>query len=277
MRQPASTRSASSPARPSCRRAGAGWRSCPGRGSGGDAVEVGQQGRPVGVVEDRPRVVAVVPGGGGEHDASGAGGDEAASARSTPGSGSWPGSCSTTGTNPPTASGRARRRARASSAGRRAGSRRGRTRWRPGRRSRISPSTVAGSSWWPQPGTSQTPQEIGAPAMRSARGGVWCSLVRLPGSRPGRPGGLRAGTARTPRRPEGRQGVVDRAGLGLPARDLDRTRSARRVGGRKRSMKAVCAGRPGSRRRPRRTAAAAGRRARRRRVPFEPSTSRRTS
>ena len=65
-------------------------------------------------------------------------------------------------------------------------------------RSLISDSTVSTSYCQPQPGTSHTPHEMGAPAMRCSRG----RMVVLTGSRspPGARRAPRDGTARTPRR-----------------------------------------------------------------------------
>ena len=158
--------------RPSCRRAGAGSRVSPRpRGGVGDPVEVGEQRRPAGVVEDRarrrtpPRPVAAA-----STTVRGAGRDERRPcARSTSGSGSWPGSCRTTGTNCADRLAARTRRARAPcSAGRRAGTRPGRT------RSPRSPSSAIWRSTrlrvelaTPARAPRTRPRRSGAPAMRS--------------------------------------------------------------------------------------------------------------
>ena len=141
-------------------------------GLGGEPVEVGRAAVASRVVERRALVVAVEPGRGGQHQRAGAGRDEARPGRGRPrAAGSWPASCSTTGTKPPTArepvrgeGRRLRRRAVGQEAVRaelgRADARRRPSRRAPGRRRAGSPS----------PGTSQTPQEIGAPAIRSQSG-----------------------------------------------------------------------------------------------------------
>ncbi len=86
---------------------------------------------------------------------------------STPGSGSWPGSCRTATWKPPTAprpcSASWATRAFASASRKPGGPNSVATRPRPC----ISVSTRSGVSWKPQPGTSQRPHEIGAPATRS--------------------------------------------------------------------------------------------------------------
>ena len=75
--------------------------------------------------------------------------------------------------------GRGGRAARGSPAARRADSRSGRAPWRAARAPAISANTRSGGSIRPQPGTSHTPHEMGAPASpgasrapRSDRGGV---------------------------------------------------------------------------------------------------------
>src|SRR5690606_26382251 len=77
----------------------------------------------------------------------------------------------TTGTNAPTAASPASASTRARSAGASGSQPCGPNSVATRPTSRISRSTRSGSSWWPQPGTSQTPQLIGAPAtlMRGPR------------------------------------------------------------------------------------------------------------
>src|SRR6187402_797912 len=89
---------------------------------------------------------------------------------STVGRGSDCGSCSTTGTNWPTEA-----RPWAASVAALASGASGRKPSGPNSvaampTSRIWVSTTSGSSWWPQPGTSHTPHEMGAPATRWASG-----------------------------------------------------------------------------------------------------------
>ena len=128
------------------------------------------------VVELRAVVVALRPGGGGEDDGGGTGCDEAVhrGARRS-GRGSWPGSCRTT---------------RDELADRRqpvAAQRRGLVLGGVGQEpvgaelgggqaelAHLGEHRRPAASWWPQPGTSQTPQEMGAPAMRSARASDGC-------------------------------------------------------------------------------------------------------
>lgn len=91
------------------------------------------------------------------------------SAAATAGDGSYDGSCSTTGTNPPTARRPTSARVFAFSAGSSGRNPSGPNSVAARPTSRISASTVCGSYCQPHPGTSHTPQEIGAPAIRCTK------------------------------------------------------------------------------------------------------------
>ena len=148
-----------------------------------DPVEVGQQRRPLGVVEHRALVVALRAGGGGDDDRGRLRGDERVHGLHDLRQGVERGVVE----HRPERTGR-RRAARPRRGwrpwprGRREGTRPGRTRWPPGRPHASAPRTRAGSSWWPQPGTSHTPHEMGAPATRSRSGVgvvVWAHALVL--------------------------------------------------------------------------------------------------
>ena len=105
--------------------------------------------------------------------------------------------------------------------GRRAGTRRGRTPLRRGRSRHLGQHGL-GASWWPQPGTSQTPQEIGAPAI----------AIRSSGDDPCQPpsSDLVRSTVRPSRRESSQASAIRNAwrasatvhGDGIaPARDVD--------------------------------------------------------
>ena len=148
-----------------------------------DPVEVGQQRRPLGVVEHRALVVALRAGGGGDDDRGRLRGGERLHGRTTSGRGSDAGSCSTTGTNWPTARSPAAASVRALASGASGRNPSGPNSVAARPTSRICSSTRSGPSWWPQPGTSHTPQEIGAPATRSRSGvGVVVWLISCPSS-----------------------------------------------------------------------------------------------
>ncbi len=138
-----------------------------GPGTVRDPVEVAEQDGPAGIVQLGPVVVPVDAGEGRQHHDAGTDTRRSASMkRFTSGSGSWPGSWSSSGRKPPTAwrPYDASWSALAAGSASRNPSGPNSVAARPS--SRICVSTVSAASWKPHPGTSHTPHEIGAPATR---------------------------------------------------------------------------------------------------------------